>query len=109
MCNYSIVTIDDMEARWHASGWAPVYRTNGRRPVAADLVGFTTFTLPNGVRIFRFSERVLPQWGARDLPTINLEGAAVLKGEARVIDGGGYLAWLVIDADPAELPEFWAL
>ena len=100
---------DDTEADWHESGWAPVYRTDGRRPTPADLVGFTTFTLPNGVRIYRFSEPVLPQWGARDLPAADLEGAIMLKGEARVIDGDGYLAWLVIDEDPAELPEFWAL
>jgi hypothetical protein len=38
-------------------------------------------------------------------------GTMVFVGEARVIErtaaGGSYLAWLVIQGDPQDTPEFW--
>jgi hypothetical protein len=101
--------MDDSDLEWPACGWAPVFRTDGRRPTSGDLVGFTTFTLPNGVRSFRFSAPQLPRWGAIDGREVEHPGAFIIGGLARVINAGGYLAWLLIDEDPAGLPEYWQL
>lgn len=83
-------------------GWVPVYVTSGAPPTTADLAGFTTSTLPFGVRRLAFSRPGEPDSGTFFLDVENM--AVVVPAP-----DGLYLAWHVVAHDPAELQDFWAL
>ncbi len=69
-----------------------------------ELVGFTTFTL-QGVRLFMLSRPLTAAEAASS------QADFMMKGQALVIEREGktgrYLAWLVVDGDPKDLPGFW--
>jgi hypothetical protein len=92
------------EAAWPASGAIPVFSDDLDD---YDLVGFTTLTLDHGVRRFLMSR---PLTAAESAKT---QGDFTMNGEAVVIErqgkAGTYLAWLVVDGDPRDLPHFWPI
>jgi hypothetical protein len=83
---------------WPANGAVPVFSGDLDD---AELVGFTTFTIPAGVGTFMMGR---PIEG-------DPEGAFRVNGRALVIEregpAGPYLAWLVVDGESRELPNFW--
>jgi hypothetical protein len=91
------------DASWPVNGAVPVFSGDLDD---YDLVGFTTFTMSDGVRRFRMS-RSLTEAEAVRYPA----GTFMMNGEAVVIERqgqtGSYLAWLVVDGDPKDLPDFW--
>jgi hypothetical protein len=93
------------DASWPANGAVPVFSGDLDD---YDLVGFTTFTMSDGVRRFRMS-RSLTEAEAVRYPA----GPFMMNGEAVVIErqgtAGPYLAWLVVDGDPRGLPDFWPI
>jgi hypothetical protein len=93
------------EVTWPANGAVPVFSGDLDD---YDLVGFTTFTMSDGVRRFRMSRR-LTEAEVVGYPA----GTFMMNGEAVVIERQGiaglYLAWLVVDGDPKDMPEFWPI
>jgi hypothetical protein len=87
-----------MAADWPSTGAVPVFVGDLEHN---ELVGFTSFTLPREVGTFHMSK---PIEG-------DPHGAFAMQGQALVIErdtgGGSYLAWLVVDGDPRDLPDFW--
>ena len=87
-------------ADWPSNGAVPVFLGDLDK---YELVGFTTFTLPRRVGDFHMCK---PIEG-------DSHGAFVMHGKALIIErddsDGQYLAWLVVDGDPHDLPNFWSV
>jgi hypothetical protein len=92
------------EASWPENGTVPVFSGDLDDH---ELVGFTTFTLANGVRRFMMSRPLTAAESAESPAGFMMNGQAlVIEREGKT---GRYLAWLVVDGDPRELPEFWPI
>lgn len=88
----------DAGANWHPSGWSRVF-IGGDTLSAADsnFVGFTT--LQHSARALTVGYKPTP-WNGRD------DGAFIVTGQ--IVRGvkDGIFVWIVIEGDPAVLPNF---
>lgn len=97
---------------WHPSGWTPVFVVEtDRDPTPADLAGFSRFGTECGkVRRFMFSRKMTREDAEKGGHDYVQGGFYMREGSEAVAYGPSdnqYLAWVVVDDDPNEIPGFW--
>jgi hypothetical protein len=87
-----------VSAIWPTTGAIPVFQGDAEAP---ELVGYTTLIVDYYPKVGRF----MMSWQGREPDSMTFVGkATVIERQGA---GGSYLAWLVIEGDPHDMPDFW--